>query len=61
VLGEDLVIRKLKFLDGAVDQLESTERDDLHAELDARFALFSGEVRRLFLTLEPALKLSKAE
>jgi recombination associated protein RdgC len=61
VLGEDLVIRKLTFLDGAVDQLESTERDDLHAELDARFALFSGEVRRLFLTLEPALKLSKAE
>ncbi len=61
VLGEDLVIRKLKFLDGAVDQLESTERDDLRAELDARFALFSGEVRRLFLTLEPALKLSKAE
>lgn len=61
VLGEDLVIRKLKFLDGAVDQLESTDRDDFRAELDARFALFSAEVRRLFLTLEPALKLSKAE
>jgi len=61
VLGEDLIVRKLKFLDGAVDQLESTERDDLRAELDARFALFSAEVRRLFLTLEPALKLSKAE
>jgi recombination associated protein RdgC len=61
VLGEDLVIRKLKFLDGAVDQLESSDRDDFRAELDARFALFSAEVRRLFLTLEPALKLSKAE
>ena len=61
VLGEDLVVRKLKFLDGAVDQLESTERDDLRAELDARFALFSAEVRRLFLTLEPVLKLSKAD
>jgi recombination associated protein RdgC len=61
VLGEDLVIRKLKFLDGAVDALESNDRDDLRAELDARFALFSGEVRRLFMTLEPALKLSKAE
>ena len=61
VLGEDLVIRKLKFLDGAVDQLESADRDDFRAELDARFALFSAEVRRLFLTLEPALKLSKAE
>lgn len=61
VLGEDLVVRKLKFLEGAVDQLESTERDDLRQELDARFALLSGEVRRLFLVLESALKISKAE
>ncbi|HET6397229.1 MAG TPA: recombination-associated protein RdgC [Pseudoxanthomonas sp.] len=61
VLGEDLVVRKLKFLDGAVDQLESTERDDVRAELDARFALLAGEVRRLFLVLESALKLSKAD
>ena len=61
VLGEDLVVRKLKFLEGAVDQLESTERDDLRAELDARFALLAGEARRLFLVLESALKLSKAE
>ena len=61
VLGEDLVIRKFKLLDGAVDQLESTEREDLHAELDARFALMAGEVKRLFNVLEPALKLSKAE
>jgi len=61
VLGEDLVIRKFKLLDGAVDQLESTERDDLHAELDARFALMAGEVKRLFSVLEPALKLSRAD
>ncbi len=61
VLGEDLIIRKLKFLDGAVDQLENTEREDLRAELDARFALMAGEVKRLFAVLEPALKLSKAE
>lgn len=61
VLGEDLIIRKLKFLDGVVDQLESNEREDMRAELEARFALMSAEVRRLFLTLEPALKLSKAE
>jgi len=60
VLGEDLVIRKIKLLDGAVDQLENTEREDLRAELDARFALMSAELRRLFLVLEPALKLSKA-
>jgi recombination associated protein RdgC len=61
VLGEDMVVRKFKLLDGAVDQLESTEREDLRAELDARFALMSGEVKRLFIVLEKALKLSKAE
>ena len=61
VLGEDLVVRKFKLLDGAVDSLESTERDDLHAELDARFALMSGELKRLFAVLEPTLKLSKTE
>ncbi|KAF1703981.1 recombination-associated protein RdgC [Pseudoxanthomonas suwonensis] len=61
VLGEDLIVRKLKFLEGAVDQLESTERDDLRAELDARFTLMAGEARRLFLVLESALKISRAE
>lgn len=60
VLGEDLVVRKFKLLDGAVDQLESTERDDLRAELDARFALMAAEFSRLFAVLEGALKLSKA-
>jgi recombination associated protein RdgC len=61
VLGDDLVIRKLKFLDGALDQLANTDDDGLRAELDARFALQSGEVRRLFLVLEQAMGLSKAE
>jgi recombination associated protein RdgC len=61
VLGDDLVVRKFKLLDGAVDQLESTDRDDMKAELDARFALMSGELRRLFAVLEPALKLSRVE
>jgi recombination associated protein RdgC len=61
VLGEDLVVRKLKFLDGAVEQLESGENDDIRAELGARFALMSAELRRLFEVLEPALKLSKAD
>ncbi|CBA14612.1 recombination-associated protein RdgC [Xanthomonas albilineans] len=61
VLGDDLVIRKLKFLDGALDQLEHADQDGVRAELDAHFALMSGEVRRLFLLLEDALKLSKAE
>ncbi|OGT60839.1 MAG: recombination-associated protein RdgC [Gammaproteobacteria bacterium RIFCSPHIGHO2_12_FULL_63_22] len=61
VLGEDLVVRKLKFLDGAVDQLENTERDSLNAELDARYALMSAELARVFTALEKALKLSRPE
>jgi recombination associated protein RdgC len=61
VLGEDLVVRKFKLLDGAVDQLESTERDDLRAELDARFALMAAEAKRLFSVLEGALKLSRVD
>ena len=61
VLGEDLVVRKFKLLDGAVDQLELTDRDDIAAELDARFALMAGEFKRLFNVLEKAFKLSKAE
>lgn len=61
VLGEDLVVRKFKLLDGAVDELESGERDDLRAELDARFILMAGEFKRLFTVLESALKLSKVD
>lgn len=62
VVGESiLVVRKFKLLDGAMESLESTSRDDLAAELDARFALMSGEFRRLFPVLQKAFKLSKAE
>ena len=61
VLGEDLVLRKFRILDGAADALESTERVDLRAELDARFTLMAGELERLFSVLEPALKLSKVD
>jgi recombination associated protein RdgC len=61
VLGEDLVVRKFKLLDGAVDSLESTERDDVRAELDVRFALMAAEAKRLFNVLEPALKISRVE
>jgi len=60
-IGEDLIVRKFKLLDGAMESLESTQRDDLAAELDARFALMSGEFRRLYPVLQKAFKLSKAE
>ncbi|MCB1554514.1 MAG: recombination-associated protein RdgC [Xanthomonadales bacterium] len=59
VLGDDLVVRKLKFLEGAVDSLEQRDGGDIAAELDARYALMVGELRRLFATLEKAFKLSK--
>ena len=58
VLGEDLVLRKLKFLDAAVESLETTERDSLAAELDARFALMSAELKRVFPRLARAFRLS---
>jgi recombination associated protein RdgC len=61
VIGEDLVVRKFKLLEGAVDPLESSDRDDVAAELDARFALMAGEFKRLFNVLEKAFRLSKAE
>lgn len=61
VLGEDLVIRKLKFLDGAVDQLDSAGQDSAAQELDARYALMAAELKRLFAVLQPALKLSRAD
>jgi len=61
VVGDDLVVRKLKFLDGAVDQLENTERDSIASELDARFALMSAEIKRLFVLLEREFKISKAD
>ena len=61
VIGEDLIVRKFKLLDGAVDQLEASDGDDIVAELNARFALMAGEFKRLFTVLEAAFKLSKAE
>lgn len=60
-VGEDLVLRKVKFLDGALDALEGTETDGVAAELDARFALMSGEVGRLFDVLDGCFTFSKAE
>lgn len=61
VLGDDLVVRKLKFLDGALDKLADTEGESRRVELDARFALQTGELGQLFDLLEQAFKLSKAE
>jgi len=53
-------LRKVHYHDELVDALEAQDRDDLQAELDARFVLMSGAVAQVFDTLEDALKLSKA-
>lgn len=60
-LGEDLVLRKLRFLDAALDTLEDVEREGLQAEVNARFALMEGNIGLLFDVLEKALQISKAE
>lgn len=59
VIGEDLVVRKIKLLDTALEALESTNSEDITAELDARFILVAGEFRRLFTVLEAAFRLTK--
>jgi len=58
---EGLTLRKIRLLDGAVDALESTEREDLQAELMARLTLMGAELEGIFLMLEPAFDLSSAE
>lgn len=59
VIGEDLTIRKIKFLEGATDTMD--EADDMAGELAARLALGSAEIIELFGVLAKALKFSKAE
>jgi recombination associated protein RdgC len=51
VLGEDLVVRKLKFLDAVLDELGDSQQDAA-AEMDARFALLTLELERLLVKLE---------
>lgn len=60
-IGEDLVIRKVKFLDGALDTMDSGNIEDWNSELAARFALQSGTVSTLFDCLAEHLKFSTAE
>ena len=61
VLGEDIVVRKLKFLETATEALEQDNRDSLRAEVDATFALMSGELKRLLQRLTEEFSLSGAD
>jgi recombination associated protein RdgC len=59
VLGEELTVRKLKFLDLVQDELEGTSAESAVAELDARFALMTLELEKLFEKLENWFGLSR--
>ena len=61
VIGEDLVIRRFKLLDAAVEEIESEDHDDIVAEMDARFALNAGEFKRLFAALRTVFSFSTPE
>jgi recombination associated protein RdgC len=60
VLGEDLVLRKLKFLDVVLDELGDSQQDAA-AEMDARFALLTLELERLLGKLEEWFGLPRPE
>lgn len=51
VLGEDLIIRKLRFLDVVIDEMGDSQQD-AGAEMDASFALMSMELDRLLSHME---------
>lgn len=59
VLGDDLSVRKLKFLDAVLDELGEAEAETAVAELDARFALMSLEVSRLLARLADVFGLER--
>ncbi len=52
VLGEDLVVRKLRFFDVVTEALDELQDASAAGELDARFALMTGELERLLGKLE---------
>ena len=58
VLGEDLVVRKLKFLDVVLDELSDTYQDAA-AEMDSRFALLTLELERLLGKLNDWFRLPR--
>jgi recombination associated protein RdgC len=61
VLGEDLAVRKLRFLDVVLDELGNSETDSASAKLDARMALMTLEVERLLNKLDEWFGLPRPE
>ncbi|HET7931200.1 MAG TPA: recombination-associated protein RdgC [Rhodanobacteraceae bacterium] len=61
VLGEDLVIRKFRFLDVVQDSLDADGKDSAEAELDARFALMTLELEQLLQGFEQWFGLARPD
>ncbi|WP_369926116.1 recombination-associated protein RdgC [Xanthomonas sp. NCPPB 2632] len=60
VLGEDLILRKIKFTDVVLDE-QADSPESAAAEMDANFALMAGEYARLLAKLEEWFKLPRPE
>ena len=60
-VGEDMVLRRFRLLDGALDSFDNIDRDDIRAELEARFVLTTGAAGTLLDALAKAFQWSKAE
>lgn len=60
VLGEDLVVRKLKFLDVVMDQL-GDNFEHAAAELEATFALITSQLADLLARLETCFSIPRPQ
>lgn len=60
VIGEDLVLRKFKLLEGAVDRLEHSDNDSMEQEWQARLALFSAELARFYAQFAKTFHVEKS-
>lgn len=60
-LREDLTLTKVRLLDGALESLDGQESDSMEAEIDARFALMSGEFANLLKAMEGWFGLERPE
>jgi recombination associated protein RdgC len=60
VLGEDLIVRKLRFLDVVLDE-QADSHESHSAEMDANFAMMALEFERLLGKLEEWFKLPRPE
>lgn len=61
VLGEDLTIRKLRFLDVVLDELGEDRSESARAELDATFALMTLELKRVLERLDGLFSLPRPQ